>query len=426
MFRSLSALYRNAYSGLSSAIWIQALIMLVNRSGTMVIPFLTVYLTQSLHFSISEAAAVLSVFGAGAICGVYFGGKLTDRIGFYPIQFWSLLANGLLFFVLGQLRGLWSICGCVFLLALIGEAFRPANAAATAYYSNTDNRTRSYSLNRLAINLGFAVGPAMGGLLATISYSWLFWTDGLTCLIAAGMLRWLLKPPGKGAGEPLEPRAAALASGAGSYANKNTPPALSAYKDKTYLRFVFFVFMNALSFFQLFSVVPLFYKTAVHLSDTGIGLILAMNGLLIAVVEMVLVYRLETKRPEMVYIGYGVLLNVLSFALLAIGPYRWVAVLAMLAITFGEMFTMPFMNSYWAGRSSLQNRGQYAALYGMAYSAAQVIAPILGGQVAQRWGFTWLWVVMVGLGLVTFWGFKTSRTIAAAERATGPLAEGQS
>ena len=256
MFRSLSALYRNAYSGLSSAIWIQALIMLVNRSGTMVIPFLTVYLTQSLHFSISEAAAVLSVFGAGAICGVYFGGKLTDRIGFYPIQFWSLLANGLLFFVLGQLRGLWSICGCVFLLALIGEAFRPANAAATAYYSNTDNRTRSYSLNRLAINLGFAVGPAMGGLLATISYSWLFWTDGLTCLIAAGMLRWLLKPPGKGAGEPLEPRAAALASGAGSYANKNTPPALSAYKDKTYLRFVFFVFMNALSFFQLFSVVP--------------------------------------------------------------------------------------------------------------------------------------------------------------------------
>jgi predicted MFS family arabinose efflux permease len=454
MFRSLPALYRNAYSGLSPSMWIQALVMLINRSGTMVIPFMTVYLTQSLHFSIAESGEVLSVFGAGAICGVYAGGKLTDNIGFFPVQFWSLLLNGLLFLVLGQLRHLLPICGCVFLLALIGEAFRPANAAATAFYSSPDNRTRSYSLNRLAINLGFAIGPAAGGLLATISYGWLFWTDGLTCIIAALILNWLLRPargvavafagarpgaaerpgveavggsavPDRGiegpapseAGEDADdmdadgavagmpgqdvPEPAHAAAGIDS-----AVPVLSAYRDRTYLRFIFFVWMNALSFFQLFSVVPLYYKTAIHMSDAGIGLILAMNGLLIAVIEMVLVYKLENKRPDTLYIGYGVLLTALSFGLLAIGPYLWVAVLSMLFITFGEMMSMPFMNSYWISRSSLRNRGQYAALYGIAYSAAQVIAPALGGQVVQHWGFGWLWVILVGVGLLTFWGFR--------------------
>lgn len=94
MFRQTLLLYRNAYSGLSRPIWIQATIMLINRSGTMVIPFLTVYLTTALHFSIAQAGIVLSVFGAGAIVGVYLGGKLTDSIGFFPVQCWSLLSSG--------------------------------------------------------------------------------------------------------------------------------------------------------------------------------------------------------------------------------------------------------------------------------------------------------------------------------------------
>ena len=159
----------------------------------MVVPFLTIYLNTALHFSIAKSGAVLSIYGAGAILGVYVGGKLTDRIGFFPVQFWSLLLNGVLFLVLWRLRGFTEICACIFLLSSIGEAFRPVNASATAYYSKPENRTRSYSLNRLAVNIGFAVGPALGGFLAALSYGWLFWTDGCTCIIAAMFLWWQLK-----------------------------------------------------------------------------------------------------------------------------------------------------------------------------------------------------------------------------------------
>ncbi|TDW96287.1 MDR family MFS transporter [Dinghuibacter silviterrae] len=392
MFRQILRQYQNAYSGLSRPIWIQATIMLINRSGTMVIPFLTVYLTSALHFTIPQAGIVLSVFGAGAILGVYLGGKLTDSIGFFPVQFWSLFSNGLLFLGLCYLRGFWTICGCVFLLATIGESFRPANAAATAYYSKADNRTRSYSLNRLAVNLGFAVGPAVGGLLAGISYTWLFWTDGLTCIAAALALRWSLKP----------------AEGKGPTKEKATDgPVQSPYRDKTFVRFVFYVWVFALSFFQLFSVIPLYYQRNLHLTSSQIGLVLSMNGLIIALVEMVLVYRLENRRPDTVYIGYGALLNASAFVVLGVcGPYGWVAVASMLLFTVGEMMSMPFMNAYWISRSTPQSRGQYAAFYGMAFSAAQVVGPSLGAQIAGLWGFQWLWGILVGVGILNFWGFR--------------------
>jgi predicted MFS family arabinose efflux permease len=384
-------LYRDAYSGLSRSIWLQSLVMLVNRAGTMVIPFLSIYLTSALHFSIAQAGTVLAVFGAGSILGVYVGGKVTDRIGFFPVQFWTLLVNGLLFLALGQLRGFWTISICIFLLASIGEAFRPANASAIVHYSLPENRTRSYSLNRLAINLGFAVGPALGGFLAGISYSLLFWTDGLTCILAALMLSWCLRPK-----ESTPHRESHVAI-------KSDPP----YRDKTYLRFIVLVWLFCLGFFQLFSMIPLYYKDVIHLSPSQIGMVLSMNGLLIACLEMVLVYRLENRRPNTRYIAFGVVLNVASFVVLRLGgPYGWVAVLSMLFVTFGEMMSLPYMNAYWIGRSHPKTRGQYAALYGIAWSAAQVAGPFLGAQVVQHWGFSWLWLGFAALGTLTSWGFR--------------------
>ena len=158
MIKSSIAVYRNAYIGLSDATWWLALVMFVNRAGTMVLPFLTVYLREDMHYSIAAAGWEVALFGIGALLGNFIGGRLTDKIGFSPVQFWSLFLNGVLFIVLGQMRTFWQIGSCMFIIGVVGEAFRPANAAAVANYSRPENRTRSYSLNRLAINLGFSIG----------------------------------------------------------------------------------------------------------------------------------------------------------------------------------------------------------------------------------------------------------------------------
>src|SRR6187455_880996 len=193
MLTPLFATYKNACTGLSRSTWLLSIVMLINRSGTMVVPFLTLYLI-SMGYSVSKAGFVFAFFGLGAFSGAFVGGKLTDKIGFYPVQIITLLGGGIMFFVLAQMQTYWLIFLFTYLLAFINEAFRPANSTAIAFYSKPENRTRSYSLNRLAINLGWAVGSGLGGLLAHINYELLFWVDGLTNITAALVMWLFLKP----------------------------------------------------------------------------------------------------------------------------------------------------------------------------------------------------------------------------------------
>src|SRR3954469_23844029 len=192
MLTATIRLYKNAYTGLSLHTWYLSAVMLINRSGTMVIPFMTIYCTQELHFSITQAGFVMGLFGFGAIAGALIGGRITDRFGFYPQQVASLLLGGIMFIVTGYLHTYLSLCIGTFILSVCNESFRPANATAIAFYSKQENRTRSYSLNRLAINLGWAVGGAIGGFLASINYKLLFWVDGCTNIAAAFLLLKLL------------------------------------------------------------------------------------------------------------------------------------------------------------------------------------------------------------------------------------------
>jgi predicted MFS family arabinose efflux permease len=357
--------------------------MLINRSGTMVVPFMTIYLTQELGVGIGKAGFVMSLFGAGAIIGALIGGRVTDRIGFYYVQLFTLLGGGIMFFVLGQMKSYTAICITTFILSMINEAFRPANAVAIAHYSKDANRVRSYSLNRLAINLGWAVGSATGGIIASFNYEWLFWVDGITN-IGAAVLLYLIISPAKNV-VPLV---------------KSSSPVVvktnSAYKDRNYLFFIVIQVLFAICFFQLFTTLPVFYKTELHLSESFIGINMAINGILIALFEMVIVFKLEGRRPIIHYMATGVFLVGMSFLVLnlPIASAMLLAFCAMLFITIGEIFAMPFMNAYWIARTNAANRGQYAALFTVAWSSAQAIGPFFGSQLAEHFGYYVLWWVI--------------------------------
>ncbi|HEX8316611.1 MAG TPA: MFS transporter [Flavisolibacter sp.] len=377
MLQASAQLYKNAYSGIPRPVWWLALVMFVNRCGTMVIPFLTVYLTTR-GFTLAQAGYVMAAFGGGSIIGSYLGGRLTDKFGSYHVQVFSLLLNGVMFIVLGQMQTLAQYAVCIFVLSSVGEAFRPANSVAIANYSNDDNRIRCYALNRLAINLGWSIGPAVGGMLASYNYGLLFWVDGLTCIAASGILLLFMSPTEKHVRQKTD----------GVAQNE-----VSAYKDAAFLKGMFYLFLIALAFFQLFSVIPAYYKNELHLNEATIGWILAMNGLLIAAIEMVLVYKLEKKNHTLIYVMTGSALIALSFLCLEWGRTATVAVISMIIVTIGEMFLFPFINNFWVKRSSQNNRGEYASVYMMAWAGASVLAPTLATQIAARAGFTTLWLV---------------------------------
>lgn len=384
-------LYKKAYSGLSKESWYLSLVMLINRSGTMVVPFLTIYCTQKLNFSIVEAGLIMAIFGMGSVFGAFFGGKLTDKFGFYYLQIGALLSGGLMFIAISFLETFLTLGIGTFILSMCNESFRPANYTAVAFYSNEQSRTRSNSLNRLAVNLGWSFGGAIGGFLASVDYHLLFYVDGFSNILAAVFLIKLLP---------------AVKSQKTAKSEHHETQVQSPYRDKLYLAFIVLTILFSSCFFQLFTLQPVFFKTEWKLSEQFIGGLMAMNGLIIVFTEMLLVNKLEGKRSPLYFTGIGVIIAAFSYSILLFFPAAaWLAIISIALVTLGEMVSMPFMNTFWMSRSNDRNRGEYAALYTIAWSIAQIIGPIYGSILIEYGGYQLFWYFIFGICLLTAGGY---------------------
>ena len=368
------------YRGMSREVWFLALTTLVNRAGAMVIPFLSLYLTRYLGFTMGQVGWIMSCYGLGSVIGVYFGGKLSDHIGYYKVMLGSLFTTGLVFIGLQFVESFYGFCVGIFFLTLVADAFRPAIWVALDDYSRSDNRTRSVTLIRLAINLGFSLGPALGGLIITyISYKGLFWVDGLSCLVAAFIIFKSLDQK-----SPVDTKE-----------EKAKKKAFSPYKDRQYMVFWFAMFLVGFTFMQYFSTIPLYYNQILGLSEDNIGLMLAMNGFLIFLLEMPIVNYLENGRLEDLKIVIaGTFLLLLSFLALNLGPWVGFAILGLVLMSFGEMLGFPFSNSYALDRSRKGSQGAYMAMYSMSFSFAHILGPNTGLQLSERFGFETTWYLM--------------------------------
>ena len=370
--------YVNTFKGLSQEVWWLALITLINRAGTMVIPFLSLYLTKSLDFSLSDVGWVMSAFGLGSVIGSWLGGKLTDKIGYYKVMVFSLVLTGIMFIALQFLTTFLSFCIGIFLVMLVADSFRPAMFVALSAYSKPENKTRSVTLIRLAINLGFSAGPAIGGLIiTTVSYGGLFWIDGITCIAATLVLINVLNPKKT---KTLD-----------DVINKNPK---SAYHDKAFLIFLLAMVLFGVVFLQYFSTMPLYYKDVHLLTELDIGILLGMNGFLIFVFEMPLIKWLEnstfTKSGLMLF---GAVLTGLSFVILNFTTWSGVLVIGMLLMTFGEMIAFPFSNAFAMDRAKKGNQGEYMALYSISFSIAHIFGHNAGMRLVDNLGFNNTWYI---------------------------------
>ncbi|MDH3322597.1 MAG: MFS transporter [Flavobacteriaceae bacterium] len=386
------------YRGLSKEIWFLALTTLINRAGAMVVPFLSLYLTKHLNFSFGQVGWIMTFYGLGSLVGVFAGGKLADKIGYYKVMYFSLFLTGITFFILQYITSFYFLCLGIFILTAIADAFRPAIWVALADYSKEHNRTRSVTLIRLAINLGFSLGPAVGGLIITgLSYQGLFWVDGITCILAAGLiLKYLYQK---------------------SSVNKNKTEkhgvSLSPYRDRQYLVFWFAMFLIGFTFMQYFSTMPLFYNQNMNMNEKQIGLLLAMNGFVIFLLEMPIVHAFEKSKLEgMKIVIAGTFLLAISFFVLNVSNWIGIAIIGMLFMTFGEMLGFPFSNAYALNRSKRGSQGDYMALYSMSFSVAHILGPNIGMHMSDKYGFAFTWYIMAILLLIAcFLFFWLSRSI---------------
>ncbi len=384
MFHRIINIYKVSFSGLSRQTWILSLVILINRCGFMAVPFMGLYVTQALNRPESDAGIIISLFGFGSIAGAAAGGKFTDLFGFRPVQLIASLMGGLFFLVFAAVEDFTWLCILAVVISFFSEAFRPANYAAIASYATKGTETRSYSLNRLATNIGWAVGVSMGGIIASFNYKLLFVIDGSVSILVAVAIFFFL--PAK------------------KLAHKTTQEKLEMnvikpWQDRVFMQFLMLSAMFTICFFMMFRVVPVFYKEVWHLNEALIGFILGINGLVIALLEMVMLNKIENKRSPLFYIVLGVVIVSFSFAVFML-PYGFpvlLAVISILLFTFGEMLSLPFFNTFVVSRSNDYNRGLYAAGYTLSWSVAQVVGPTSGFYIAEKFGYNTLWIAVTVL-----------------------------
>jgi len=334
----------------------------------------------------------MSFYGIGSVVGSYFGGILADKRNYYDVMLISLFGSGIIlpFVLLTSNPVLLSIL--IFSYAFVADMFRPAMSKGIAEYTTTENRTRSVALVRLAINLGFAIGPVMGGLIATnFGYKPLMVIDGITSVLA-GLMLLKFVPKKSIASKSLQ--------------EEKTDNNTSAFNDRYYMYFILMVTLYGTCFFQLFASVPQYLTKVYHYSDFEMSVVLGLNGLLVVLIEMPLIMWIENKKSLFSFIVLGAICTPIAFAILLLGQgFMPIIILYTLIITMSEILAMPFMFNFSISRPVKSRQGQYSALYSIAFGIANGVAPAVGLTLADKLGFEWMYVTIIGMGIVNILGF---------------------
>lgn len=387
--------YLANFRGLSREIWLLSLVTFINRAGAMVIPFLSLYLINVEGFTLPQVGWIMSCFGLGSLVGTYIGGRLTDSIGYYKVILASLFMGGVGFILLQFINTFYGFCIGIFILTLMADAGRPAIFVAADAYSKPGNITRGIALIRLAINLGFSVGPLIGGLIiANINYTSLFWIDGLTCMGASLGVFLLLKP--KKQKDKIVEKVIIIKEG------------LSPYKNKLFMFFFIIMIAYSLAFVQYFSVMPLYYEKVHFLSEDVIGWLMFINGSTIVIFEMPLIGWLDRQKVSKTMATFwGIFFLGLSFLVLNLTSWSGILVVAMLLMTLGEMIGFPFSNALALEMAPKGRKGSYMGLYSMSFSSAHLLGHNGGMNMVNSFGYSSTWTIfsifLLLLGGITIW-----------------------
>jgi MFS family permease len=372
--------------GLPSDVWIVFVTTLLNRVGTMALPFLALYLAEHLGYPAQVAGFAITAYGFGALIVAPVAGRLADRVGGLRVMRTSLALSGLLLFMLPLVKTAALMFPLIVLWGMAADAVRPASLSALTRLTNPDQRRIAIALNRLAINLGMSIGPAAGGLIAAVSFPVLFIVDGATSIAAAAWLTFVLARP-------------AFKDISGTAARRDTP---GLRRDRQTMIFLVAILLTFVVFTQTDAAMPLFMVRDLHLPVTYFGAVFVLNTLLIICLEVPLNLAM-IRWSHRASLSLGIVLIAIGFGILA-GVTTTVGVAVSVVVwTFGEMIFLPTAAAHIASEAPEGRRGQYLGAYSMTYSVALMIGPWAGAVALDRFGATSLWLAMPVCGLCAAW-----------------------
>jgi MFS family permease len=378
--------------GLPASVWIVFATTFVNRAGTMVVPFMVLYVTRHLGVRPALAGMALTVYGLGGLVSGPMAGRLCDRLGAFAVLRGALVLSGLILLAFPLASRFGTFLAITFVWSLVAESVRPATMAALTSVVRPEQRKVAVAVNRLGINLGMSVGPAVGGFLATVSFPLLFVVDGASALAAGLVLTALL------AGRPLA-RLAAGRLGDDPRALENRP-GTSVLRDPRAVVFLTGVFLMGVVFYQHEGAMPVFLVRDLHYRESFYGLLFVVNTVLIVVAEVPLNLAMAgwSHRRTMVL---GAVLYALGFGSMAVLHSVPGLLLSAVVWTFGEMIAIPASSAYAADIAPPGRTGQYAGAYASMFSLAILVGPWAGTIALEQFGGTALWSGILVIGLLS-------------------------
>jgi predicted MFS family arabinose efflux permease len=396
----------NLWKGLNKlprSLWMLSAAALINRTGTMVLPFMAIYLNKAMHLSIAESGLVLTVYGIAALITAPVVGKLVDWLSPFRVMKYSLFLSGILLFVFPYIEHYSTILIVTFIWSVLNEAFRPANMVLIGNLAETDQRRLAFSLNRLAINLGMSIGPVIGGILFVYNYNLLFYIDGATSLLSCLFLLTVKINVNKNPSGSVETEKT----------DDNSSYGKETIKQKRLILFLFAFIPVMLVFFQNISTMPIYLTRELNYKETFYGFMFAINTVMIIFMEVPLQNYL-VKYSNLRLMSIGALFVAFGFGSMVFAKSIPLLVLTVVLWTIGEMIIFPSSAAYISDISPEKKKGQYMGFYQMASNAAFTLGPWLGTLAYENYGSSFLWggtfvlafISAISIGMLSRRGIK--------------------
>ncbi|WP_428223634.1 MFS transporter [Flavobacterium sp.] len=368
-------------------VWLFVTMTLINRMGAMVVPFMSKYLYEDLKYSYTQIGTVMFFFGAGSIIGTFLVGKITKKISPYKLMLFSMFFNGAIIFMLQFVTEFYTLCFTVFMLNVVADMFRPSMIATLKDYVKKEDRVSAFSLIRTASNFGFVVSPVIAGIaIATVGYNLLFWIDGMTSILAISLFAFFVKEK-------------KLLHKLNLHTIKTEK--LVFFKDRLLLLHCLITVLTGIVFFQIFTVLPLYYTDILKLANTFNTYALVFYGTVLFIFEMAVVNYVKRKVIRTLNaIMFGLMCMAIGYAVLMAFNSIYAVFVSLMIICFGVMLTFPFATDFVLERSYKNLEAKFLSYFQMSYGLAHLISAKLSMYVVHHFGYTTNFALNVGFAVI--------------------------
>jgi MFS family permease len=369
--------------------WLLMVVSFIDRLGGFILfPFFTLYITSKFGVGMTSVGFIFGAFSITGIVGSTIGGALTDRLGRKPMLLFGLIVSAVSSIWLGFADNLQMFFAGAVFVGLFSNAGGPAQQAMLADLLPDSQRAKGFAIWRVIVNIAAAVGPAIGGLLATRSFLSLFITDAGVSVLVAIMVFFLL--PETRAFIKKDQRESMVQSFQG-YGR--------VIRDATFMFFWVASVFTWLVYMQMNSTLAVYLRDSHGVSEQGFGFLLSLNAAIVVLFQFAITRRVE-RFPPFLVMAWGSLLYAVGFGLYGLAADYSAFIIAMIIITIGEMLNAPIGQAIVANLAPEDMRGRYMAFFGFSFAIPGIVGTLLAGLIMDNADPRMVWYAAGLLGII--------------------------